>query len=47
MGALGIQITDMAGAHIEHSMVISNFLIKVGSQMQDGLCRIDQQIHNG
>lgn len=30
----------MAGAYIEHSMVISNFLIKVGSQMQDSLCRI-------
>lgn len=40
MSALNIQITDMAGAYIEHSMVISNFLIKVGSQMQDNLCRI-------
>ena len=37
---LNIKITDMAGAYIEHSMVISNFLIRVGSQMQDGLCRI-------
>lgn len=37
---LNMQITDMAGAYIEHSMVISNFLIKVGSQMQDSLCRI-------
>ena len=40
MGSLNIQITDMAGAYIEHSMVISNFLIKAGSQMQDNLCRI-------
>ena len=40
MSSLNIQITDMAGAYIEHSMVISNFLIKVGSQMQDNLCRI-------
>ena len=40
MSALNVQITDMAGAYIEHSMVISNFLIKVGSQMQDSLCRI-------
>ena len=40
MSALNIQITDMAGAYIEHSMVISNFLIKVGGQMQDSLCRI-------
>ena len=29
MSALNVQITDMAGAYIEHSMVISNFLIKV------------------
>ena len=28
MASLNIQITDMAGAYIEHSMVISNFLIK-------------------
>lgn len=40
MGVLDIQITDMAGAYIEHSMVISNFLIKVGNQMQDHLCRV-------
>lgn len=37
---LNLQITDIAGAYIEHYMVISNFLIKVGSQMQDSLCRI-------
>lgn len=40
MSALNIQITDIAGAYIEHSMVISNFLIKAGSQMQDSLCRV-------
>lgn len=40
MDALNIQVTDMAGAYVEHSMVISNFLIKVGSQMQDHMCKI-------
>ena len=35
-----IRITDMAGASVEHSMVISNFVIKVGSQIQDSLCRV-------
>lgn len=40
MCSLDIQITDMAGATIEHSIVISNFVIKVGNQMQDSLCRV-------
>lgn len=35
-----IQAYDMAGTYIEHSMVISNFVIKIGSQIQDGLCRV-------
>lgn len=30
----------MAGAYVEHSIVITNFVIKVGSQMQDSLCKI-------
>lgn len=40
MEALDIQITDMAGAYVEHSIVISNFVIKVGSQISDGLCKV-------
>ena len=40
MAALDIKITDMAGAYVEHSMVISNFLVKVGSQLQDSMCKI-------
>lgn len=35
-----IQVYDMAGAYIEHSMVISNFVIKIGNQISDGLCRV-------
>lgn len=30
----------MAGAYVEHSMVISNFLVKVGSQLQNSMCKI-------
>lgn len=30
----------MAGAYIEHSMVISNFVIRIGNQIRDGLCRV-------
>lgn len=40
MAALDIKITDMAGAYVEPSMVISNFLVKVGSQLQDSMCKI-------
>lgn len=40
MAALDIKITDMAGAYVEHSMVISNFLVKVGSQLQNSMCKI-------
>ncbi len=40
MEALDIDISGMAGALIEHSMVISNFLIKAGSQVQDSICRV-------
>ena len=35
-----IRVYDMAGAYIEHSMVISNFMIKIGSQIKDSLCRV-------
>lgn len=40
MAALDIKITDMAGAYVEHSIVISNFLVKVGSQLQNSMCKI-------
>ena len=40
MAVLDIKITDMAGAYVEHSMVISNFLVKVGSQLQNSMCKI-------
>lgn len=35
-----IKIKDMSNTFIEHSMVINNFVIKVGSQIKDGLCRV-------
>lgn len=38
MGALPIE--DMSKTYIEHSMVIDNFVIKIGSQIKDSLCRV-------
>lgn len=35
-----LQITDMAGAFIEHSMVITNFVSIVGSHLKNSLCRV-------
>lgn len=43
MEALDIDISGMAGALIEHSMVISNFLIKAGSQEIDEYWIVDWQ----
>lgn len=37
---LNIQITDMAGAYIEHSMVITNFVCIVSSQLKNSMCRV-------
>lgn len=37
---MDLQILDMAGAFIEHSIVITNFVIKIGSQMQNSLCKV-------
>lgn len=37
---LNIQITDMAGAYIEHSMVIANFCAIVSSQLKRSMCRV-------
>lgn len=33
-------IFDMSSTFIEHSMVINNFVIKVGSHISDSLCRV-------
>lgn len=38
MGALPIE--DMSKTYIEHSMVIDNFVIKIGNQIKDSLCRV-------
>lgn len=40
MGNLNIQITDMAGAYIEHSIVITNFVATVKNQLKDSTCRV-------
>ncbi|MCM1264419.1 MAG: Uma2 family endonuclease [Butyrivibrio sp.] len=37
---LNIQITDMAGAYIEHSMIIANFCSIVSSQLKNSMCRV-------
>ncbi len=35
-----LPIEDMSKTYIEHSMVINNFVIKVGNQIKDSLCRV-------
>ncbi len=40
MGALDIQITDMAGAYVEHSILITNFVSIVSHQLKDSMCRV-------
>lgn len=35
-----LPIEDMSKTYLEHSMVIYNFVIKVGSQIKDSLCRV-------
>ncbi len=37
---LNIQITDMAGAYVEHSMVITNFVSIVNNQLKNSMCRV-------
>jgi Uma2 family endonuclease len=37
---MGNAILDMSNTFIEHSMVINNFVIRVGSQLKDSLCRV-------
>lgn len=34
------EIYDMSNTFIEHTMVINNFVIKIGSQIKDSLCRV-------
>ena len=38
MNALSIE--DMSRTYLEHSMVIHNFVIKIGNQIKDSLCRV-------
>jgi len=40
MAINNLQITDKAGAYIEHSMVITNFVSITGSQLKNSLCRV-------
>ena len=34
------RIEDFSKTYLEHSMVINNFVIRVGSQIKDSLCRV-------
>ena len=35
-----LQIMDMSNTFIEHSFVINNFVVTVGKQIKDSLCRV-------
>lgn len=35
-----LPIKDMANTYIEHSMVINNFVITIGNQLKNSLCRV-------
>ena len=35
-----LPIEDLSKTYLEHSMVINNFVIKIGSQNKDSLCRV-------
>ena len=37
-----LPIEDLSKTYLEHSMVINNFVIKIGSQIKDSLCREDR-----
>ena len=39
------EIYDMSNTFIEHSMVINNFVVKIGSQIKDSLCRVPFDVH--
>jgi len=38
--SLDLQVTDMAGATVEHSTVITNFVNMVYNQLKDSTCRV-------
>lgn len=40
MSSEPLMVKDMSKAYIEHSMVIDNFVIKIGGQIKDSLCRV-------
>ena len=35
-----LPVEDLSKTYLEHSMVINNFVIKIGSQIKDSLCRV-------
>ena len=35
-----LPIEDLSKTYLEHSMVINNFVIKIGNQIKDSLCRV-------
>ena len=35
-----LPIENLSNTYLEHSMVINNFVIKIGSQIKDSLCRV-------
>ena len=35
-----VPVEDLSKTYLEHSMVINNFVIKIGSQIKDSLCRV-------
>ena len=35
-----LHIEDMSNTFIEHSFVINNFVVMVGKQIKDSLCRV-------
>ena len=37
---MNLKITDMSGAYIEHSTVITNFVANVYPQIKDSVCRV-------
>lgn len=37
---MDMHITDMAGAYIEHSAVITNFVVAAYSQLKDSICKV-------
>ena len=42
-----LPIEDLSKTYLEHSMVINNFVIKIGNQIKDSLCRVFGDSMNG